>query len=118
MERRRITTLGLALLTVMAVAVLLWAAGSAGASPPLGPAAQSGAPLLLNYQGRLTDPGTGDPKPDGVYNITFNIYDAAADGTLIWTEAQAVTVSGGLFNVLLGSVTALSVADFDGWSWW
>jgi hypothetical protein len=35
MERRKITTLGLATLTVMAVAVLLWAAGSAGASPPL-----------------------------------------------------------------------------------
>lgn len=83
MTRRRITTLGLATLTVMAVAVLLWATGSAGASPPLRPAAQGGAPLLLNYQGRLTDPGTGDLVPDGVYNITFNIYDADTVGTLI-----------------------------------
>jgi len=93
MTKRRITSLGLALLTVMAVAVLLWATGSAGASPSLRPSAQGGAPLLLNYQGRLTDPDTGDPKPDGAYNITFNIYDAAANGTLIWSEAQAVTVN-------------------------
>ena len=118
MTKRKITTFGLTVLTVMAVAVLLWATGSAGASPPLKPAAQSGAPLLLNYQGRLTDPGTGDLVPDGVYNITFNIHDAAANGTLIWFEAQAVTVNGGLFNVLLGSVTALSVADFDGTVRW
>jgi hypothetical protein len=118
MERRRITTLGLAMLTVVAVAVLLWVTGSALASPPMRPSAQSGAPMLLNYQGRLTDPGTGDPKPDGVYNVTFNIYNAGTDGNLIWSEAQAVTVSGGLFNVLLGSVTALSVDDFDGTARW
>ena len=48
MEGRKLTTLGLAMLTVMAMVVLLWAAGSAGASPPLLPAAQSGAPMLLN----------------------------------------------------------------------
>ena len=122
MERRRTTSLGLAVLSVMvgvmAVAVLLWAAGSAGASPPMGPLAQGGAPLLLNYQGRLADPATSLPKPDGPYTITFKIYDAETDGSLIWSEAQVVTVTRGLFNVLLGSSTALSASDFDGTSRW
>ena len=118
MERRRITTLGLALLTIMAMVVLLWAAGSAGASPPLLPAAQSGAPMLLNYQGRLVDPDTGEPAPDGNYGITFRIYDAATGGAPIWSETLTVQVEGGLFNVLLGSVAPLSAANFDGTARW
>ena len=121
-KRRRTMTLGLAVLSVMvgvmAVAVLLWAAGSAGASPPTGPLAQGGAPLLLNYQGRLADPTTTLPKPDGPYTITFKIHDAETGGSLIWSETQVVTVTRGLFNVLLGSSTALSVSDFDGTSRW
>ncbi len=35
MTKRRITSLGLGVLTVMAVAVLLWAVGSAGPTPHL-----------------------------------------------------------------------------------
>ena len=93
MEKRRMMTLGAAILGVMAMAVLLWAAGNVGASPPMGPLAQGGAPLLLNYQGRLADPTTSLPKPDGTYNITFNIHDAETDGTLIWSETQVVEVT-------------------------
>ena len=118
MEKRRMMTLGAAILGVMAVAVLLWAVGSARASPSMGPLTQGGAPLLLNYQGRLADPTTSLPKPDGPYTITFKIHDAETDGTLIWAEAQVVTVTRGLFNVLLGSSTALSASDFDGTSRW
>ncbi len=118
MEKRTMTVLGAAILGVMAVAVLLWAAGNVGASPPMGPLAQGEAPLYLNYQGRLTDPATGLPKPDGTYNITFKIYDAEIDGGIIWSEVQVVTVSRGLFNVLLGSSTALSASDFDGTARW
>jgi len=121
-RRRRTTSLGLALLSVMvgvmAVAVLLWAVGSAGASPPMKPLAQGGAPLLLNYQGRLADPATSLPKPDGPYTITFKIHDAETGGSLIWSETQVVTVTRGLFNMLLGSGTALSASDFAGTSRW
>ena len=122
MERRRTATLGLAVLSVMvgvmAVAALLWAVENAGASPPMGPVAQGGAPFLLNYQGRLADPTTGLPKPDGTYNITFKIYDADTGGTLIWSETQVVEVTRGLFNVLLGDITPLSASVFDGTSRW
>lgn len=33
-------------------------------------------PNLINYQGTLSD-ADGNPVPDGVYEIEFNIYDAA-----------------------------------------
>ena len=98
------------------VALLL--AGSAGAFPPERPMAQGGAPTLISYQGLLTDPGTGDPVADGDYSITFALYEVESGGSPIWSETQIVTVSGGLFNVLLGSVNPLSASDFSGPDRW
>jgi len=98
--------------------VALLVAGSAGAFPPEGPLVQGGAPPLISYQGLLTDPGTGDPVADGDYNITFALYDVEFDGSPIWSETQTVSVNGGLFNVLLGSETALSASLFDGTGRW
>lgn len=106
------------LVATAAILALLWAAGGAGAYPPEGPSAQAGAPMLIGYQGRLTDPTTGQPEPDGNYSMAFKIYDAETGGTLIWSETQTVSVSGGLFNVLLGSVTSLSAPVFDGTDRW
>src|SRR5512139_3421528 len=61
-------------------------------------------PKLLNYQGYLTDTG-GNPLT-GTYDITIVIYDAATNGTELWSEQQNdVLVSNGLFGVLLGSAT-------------
>lgn len=73
-------------------------------------------PYKMNFQGRLTDAG-GTPKPDGIYNIKFRIYNAT--NTAVWTEdrlvsaAQGVQVSGGLFTVQLGSITPLDPAFFN-----
>lgn len=70
-------------------------------------------PQLLNYQGRLLDTA-GDPVVEGTYAITFSIYDADVEGTVLWTETHpAVLVSDGLFNILLGSVTPLPNAVFN-----
>ncbi|RME24783.1 MAG: hypothetical protein D6800_08325 [Candidatus Zixiibacteriota bacterium] len=69
-------------------------------------------PELINYQGELLDAG-GQPV-NGVKNITFTIYDDAVSGTAQWTETQSVTVSGGRFNVLLGSVNPVSASVFSG----
>jgi cell shape-determining protein MreC len=74
--------------------------------------------MLISYQGRLTDPTTGQPVADGDYSMTFKIYDAASDGNLIWSETQTVSVSGGLFNVLLGSESPLSANVFSGTERW
>jgi hypothetical protein len=105
--------------TLAAVAILaLLAAGGVLAFPPKGPNPQGGAPMLISYQGRLTDPTTGQPVADGNYSITFRIYTTQTDGSPIWSETQTVSVSGGLFNVLLGSVNPLSATVFSGTDRW
>ena len=87
-------------LTALACALLLVLAA---ATP-----AQATPPTRISYQGRLTD-ASGNPA-NGTGNITFKIYHeaAAGSGTSVWDETQtSVSVSSGIFQVELGSVTAL-----------
>ncbi len=74
--------------------------------------------LLLQYQGRLLDPGTGDPKPDGSYQMILRLYDAATGGSILWSETKDVAVSDGLFTTFLGDAVALDLSDFDGEPLW
>jgi hypothetical protein len=67
-------------------------------------------PQLINYQGRLTD-AAGNPLT-GSYNMTFCLYEAATGGTSPWCENQVVTVTYGVFNALLGSVTPIPATAF------
>ena len=70
----------------------------------MGVVAQAQVPQLINYQGVLKDSG-GNPIT-GSENIVFSIYDAPTGGTLLWQESHGgVSVTNGLFNVLLGSTT-------------
>ena len=73
-------------------------------------------PALVNYQGRLANPD-GSPLPTADYTLTFNIYDATTNGTLVWgpqvfdgAVAQGhgarIPVVQGYFNVMLGPVDA------------
>ena len=48
-------------------------------------------PLLLNYQGRLTNPG-GAPV-NGTLPMTFRLCDAVDGGTVLWEEPQTVVVA-------------------------
>ncbi len=73
----------------------------------------AGVPNLINYQGMLAD-GSGQPVPDGAYQITFRIYTAPSGGTQLWTSgAQSITLSGGRFSYLLGSNMYLPVHLFE-----
>ena len=56
-------------LTSLAIVGALWAVGAVRAGPALVPSLQGGAPTVINYQGRLTDPSTGQSKPDGSYDM-------------------------------------------------
>jgi hypothetical protein len=88
---------------------------------PLGPATAESLvdpALLLQYQGRLLDPVTGGPKPDGSYQMILRLYDAASGGSLLWSETKDVTVMDGLFTTFLGDTTALDLSDFDGQPLW
>lgn len=71
----------------------------------------------LQYQARLTDPGSGDPR-EGSFSMTFRLYETDVDGTAVWTETKDVLVENGLFNTLLGDTTPLPVDIFDGRDLW
>ncbi len=104
------------------VLVTLILSGRAGAEPWRVPGLQGGAPFLISYQGKLTDPNTGQPKPDGDYSLGFKIYDAEANGNLVWSETQLARLSGGYFTVYLGSQNngtgTLGPATFGGSGRW
>ncbi|UCB52185.1 MAG: hypothetical protein JSV10_09395 [Candidatus Zixiibacteriota bacterium] len=74
-------------------------------------------PKLINYQGMLTD-DSGGPLT-GSYNMTFRIYNAPSGGSLRWQETHTgVSVTNGLFNVILGSVNPDGVnLDFSEEYW-
>jgi len=99
---RRSWAAALALLAVLALA------------PQAGFAA---VPETINYQGTLSDPA-GDPINASV-DMTFTLYsDSGGVSPTGWAETHTgVTVANGLFNVTLGSVVPLNLADFDNPAW-
>ncbi|MBP8295369.1 MAG: hypothetical protein KAX84_04625 [Burkholderiales bacterium] len=66
---------------------------------------QAQVPRQINYQGHLTDPG-GAPIT-ATMSIQFKLYTVAIGGTELYSETQSVSVSNGVFNVLLGSPTPI-----------
>jgi hypothetical protein len=90
---------------------LVWTLSTTWAGAALDAFGQA-APMLLNYQGRLTDPA-GTPRT-GVFTMAFRIVDAGG-GSLGWAETQTgIVVSNGFFSVQLGKVTPLTQALFLG----
>ena len=75
-------------------------------------AAQSSTPQVMKVQGYLTDRSGGTPVPaDGLFSITFDLYDAEAGGQLIVGSGPlSVPVSEGLYEAEL----PFSAADFEG----
>ncbi len=68
-------------------------------------------PRTISYQGILNDSG-GHPVPNGNYNLTFKIYNVSAGGAALWSEANTVTTELGVFSVILGHTTPLTL-PFD-----
>lgn len=68
-------------------------------------------PTVINYQGQLTD--TNAAPLDTTVAMVFTIYDSENGGTTKWSETQpSVTVSGGRFSVLLGTVVPIADTVF------
>lgn len=67
-------------------------------------------PRVINYQGMLLA-SDEQPVAERDYKITFNLYDESDN--LLWSEDHNnVFVGGGMFHVLLGTVTPLNLS-FD-----
>ncbi|HBA86045.1 MAG TPA: hypothetical protein DCZ95_18320 [Verrucomicrobia bacterium] len=80
---------------------MLLVSGLLGLAGAVGARAQ-GVPLVMNYQGVLTD-GHGQPMAGDNLTVNFRVFGAEKGGTMIWGTRQLVTTdSNGVFNVLLG----------------
>jgi len=82
---------------------------------------QAGYTKTLPFQGRLTNPD-GTNVTDGNYDMTFRVFDCAnCESSSLWAETHtgknAVTVEDGVFNVLLGTITAIDL-DFNSGRYW
>jgi hypothetical protein len=99
-------------LTTTIVAVLVLAAGGAGALASQR-APEDDVTGKINYQGRLTNP-SGVPL-DGTFPMRFQLYDDATAGSLLWDSGTfSVDVNEGLFSVDL----AVDPYHFDGQGLW
>jgi len=80
--------------------------------------AQAQVPPLINYQGQLTDAG-GTPIT-GTVSLKFEIFDALTAGNRLpigspWEETHpTVTVTNGVFSVVMGSAVPIPATIFDG----
>lgn len=69
-------------------------------------------PYKMNFQGRLTN--TSGITLSGSYDMQLKFYTAATGGSFVWGETRtaangnAVTVTSGLFSVLIGEGTAVT----------
>jgi hypothetical protein len=111
-----------ALMLILALCLVAWAADNAVTVPQSAVNPQSaidnrqstivsGAeaitiPQMLSYQGKLTDT-LGQPVADTTYSVAFGLYTVPSGGSPLWSETQNVMTRGGLFSVLLGSVTPI-----------
>lgn len=86
-----------------------------GAIPGMSTTAASTS--TISYQGRLAD-SAGTPLT-GFHNLEFRIYDVPTGGIPLWEElwtgGNAVQVSDGLFNVMLGSLNPTLVSAIQGY---
>ena len=72
-------------------------------------AARGDPPTAINYQGRLLD-DVGQPI-DGSRELRFTVLDSGTTGmgSVLWGETQTVTLTAGIYNVLLGSINPVSL---------
>ncbi len=75
-------------------------------------------PGQLNYQGYLAD-AADSSAVTATLEMTLRLFDAESGGSEVWSETHpAVQVSGGLFQVFLGSRTPFPDGLFDGTTLW
>lgn len=68
-------------------------------------------PNLVSYQGKLDRDGS---PFTGTASMEFALFETETGSTSFWNETQSVTVTDGIFNVLLGSITELPPLPTDG----
>jgi hypothetical protein len=108
MNKRFLSILAIVAIVLGIANSLTWVWQGAGAARLSAPS----IPQLISYQGRLTD-AAGNPLT-GDYDMRLCLYDVPSGGSALWCEDQTVSVTHGVFSVLLGSSTSIPQALFDG----
>jgi hypothetical protein len=123
-RRSRSRTFALVTIALLAALTLIGAAVQADTSIAVVQASaefepDAPPPPVINYQGRLVDPGTGEPL-DGLYNATFGLYPVDVGGSPLWEQKKTIEASRGLFSVTLGDEPGnpIDPALFDGYGRW
>jgi hypothetical protein len=81
------------------------------------PGSQS-ATVMIPYAARL-EKAAGLPASDGLYDLTFPLYDAESDEQLLWTETHSgIQVTAGTVAASLGSRNALASQALAGSRRW
>ena len=75
--------------------------------------ATAAVPVSVALEGALLATG-GGPAADGDYQVTFAVYAGEKDVAALWSEAQTVKVSKGVFSHILGSVKPAPADLFGG----
>lgn len=58
----------------------------------------------------------GNPRPDGIHQMSFLLYDAPIGGSPLWSETHNVEISHGVFCIDLGLQVSLpAVMDSGYW---
>ncbi|MCB0035452.1 MAG: hypothetical protein KDE51_15575, partial [Anaerolineales bacterium] len=105
-------------LVVIALTIILLAAGVAGAIPRWAvqePVVDTSAAVSsrINYQGRLAAPNGA--ALNGTYAMRFIVYDADVGGSSLWDSGNLnIAVANGLFSVKLG----VDQSEFNGQAMW
>lgn len=63
-------------------------------------------PRTISYQGAIIGTG-GEPVSDGSHTLVVKLYDALSGGTELYSQTQTVQTVDGIFNIILGSATAI-----------
>ncbi|MEE4177355.1 MAG: hypothetical protein V2I46_07590 [Bacteroides sp.] len=112
---KRILLLSLGLVYCLAILAQPFT-GSQAASQAMPPEKTASVPTTIDFQGHLTDT-EGNPLNLSI-TMTFNLYDVETGGTALWSEAQLVQISDGLFQVRLGASNPLDPGLFSSADRW
>ncbi len=83
------------------------------ALPVPGANAAVGINKQINFQGKVSN-ANGTNVANGSYTFIFRLYNVSSAGSALWTETKSLTVTDGVFQTNLGSVTSLpGSVDFN-----
>ena len=74
------------------------------------------APTKLAQQGRVLD-SAGEPL-EGTHAMSFSLFDAATDGSSLWTEERSAAFDSGYYSITLGEQVPLDDLLFAGEAVW